>query len=126
MILRGKVKSGSNNLSYWMERMEDLYYAKTGLHLYPGSLNVELEEPYILPEDVIRIEKEEYGGIVSLSLCPCEIFGRKAFILRTDRNASGKGEHPLTLIEIITDIRLRDAHQLADGDVVEVSVGDGM
>lgn len=122
MVLQGKVKSGMNNLSYWMEKMHDLYVAKTGMQVYPGSLNIELDKPFILPANGIRLEKEEYGGTVSLSMYPCEIFGRNAFILRTDKNASGNGDHPLTIIEIITDIRLRDEYHLSDGDIVEICV----
>jgi hypothetical protein len=43
-----------------------------------------------------------------------------AFLLRTDQNESGMGHHPRTIIEIATDVRLRDHYQLNDGDWVEV------
>jgi riboflavin kinase len=122
LILRGKVKSGFNSLSYWMDRLEKYYTEKTGMMLYPGSLNIELPEPYVLPNDVIRLEKEEYGGTVSLSILPCQIFGRKAFIIRTDKNASGMGDHPLNIIEIAADVKLRDEYDLIDGDVVEICI----
>ena len=122
MILTGKVKSGMNNLSYWMEKLHELYTAKTGMSLYPGSLNIELEQPFALPDGAMRLEKEEYGGTVSLSMFPCEIFGRKAFILRTDKNATGYGDHPPNIIEVITDVKLRDEYNLSDGDIVEVYV----
>ena len=124
MILRGKVKKGMNSFSYWMEKLHEYYTAKTGMNLYPGTLNIELNSPFILPDNVIRLEKEEYGGTVSVSILPCEIFGRRAFILRTDKNASGEGDHPLTIIEVATDIRLRDEYGLVDGDIVEVSIMD--
>jgi len=103
MTLRGKVKSGMYSLSFWMDKLEKYYTEKVGMKLYPGSLNIELPEPYILPSDAIRLEEEEYGGTVSLSILPCQIFGRKAFIIRTDKNASGDGDHPLNIIEIATD-----------------------
>jgi len=124
VILRGKVKSGMNNLSYWMEKLEKYYTEKTGVKLYPGSLNIELPEPYSLPSSVIRLEKEEYGGTVSVSILPCQIFGRKAFIIRTDKNASGTGDHPLNIIEVATDVKLRDEYNLSDGDIVEIYVGE--
>lgn len=123
MVLRGKVKSGENNLSYWMKKLNDLYTIKTGMNLFPGSLNIELEEPFILPENVIRLEKEEYGGTVSLSMYPCEIFERKAYILRTDKHALGI-DQSLAVIEVITDIKLRDKYNLSDGDIVEVRVAE--
>ena len=122
MTLKGKVKSGMNNLSYWMNKLEAHYSQKTDMKLFPGSLNIELSEPYTLPPDVIRLEKEEYGGTVSVSILPCQIFDRKAFIVRTDKNASGEGDHPLNIIEVVTDVKLRDEYGLADGDVVEVFI----
>ena len=122
MRLVGKVRSGMNSLSYWMDKLEYYYTLKTGVKLYPRSLNIELPEPYHLPKDVIRLEGHEYGGTVSLSLLPCRVFDRKAFIIRTDKNASGEGDHPLNIIEVSTDGKLRDEYHLKDGDEVEVII----
>ena len=108
------------NFSFWIEKLESFYSQKTGMRLYPGTLNLRLPEPYSLPADVIRLEKEEYGGTVSVSLLPCTIFGRRAFLLRTDKNESGQGDHPRNIIEIATDVKLRDAYGLKDGDEIEV------
>lgn len=90
------------------------------MRLYPGTLNVELSSPYSLPPDAIRLEAHEYGGSVSVSIVPCRIFDRRAFLLRTDQNERGTGHHSRNIIEIATDIRLRDAYQVKDGDSVEV------
>ena len=120
--LRGKLVSGQGNFSFWIERLNDLYERKTGMRLYPGTLNLELAFPYSLPPDVIRLEAGEYGGKVSVSIVPCRILGRQAFLLRTDANESGKGHHLRNIIEIASDIRLRDAYNLEDGDWVEVEL----
>jgi riboflavin kinase, archaea type len=69
---------------------------------------------------VIRLEADEYGGSVSVSIVPCRIFNRTAFLLRTDPNERGTGPHPRTIIEIATDVRLRDYYQLKDGDRVGI------
>jgi riboflavin kinase len=123
MVLLGKVKSGMKSFSYWMTVLEPYYTKKTGVKLYPSTLNVELDKNYILPKDkCIRLEAWEYGGTVSVSILPCKVFGRAAFIMRTDKNASGQGDHPLNLIEVATDVRLRDVYHLSDGDTVEVEV----
>ena len=122
VVLRGKVSSGFGNFGYWIGLLADHYFRKTGLELYPGTLNLQLEQPYVLPDTALRLEKEEYGGTVSVSLQPCQVFGRPAFLLRTDRNAAGDGPHPLTIIEVATDVRLRDAYGLANGDWVEVEI----
>lgn len=119
-ILRGKVVSGMGNFSYWIEKLHDHYLRKTGMRLFPGTLNVQLEEPYTLPSAVIRLEGQDYGGSVSVNIVPCSILGKSAFILRTDANEEGRGHHPKTIVEVATDIRLRAHFHLSDGDVVEI------
>ena len=119
-ILRGKVVSGIGNFSYWIEKLQEHYLHKTGMKLFPGTLNVQLEEPYALPQQVTRLEAHEYGGKVSVNIVPCSIRGKSAFILRTDANEDGRGHYPRTIVEVATDVRLRDYFQLNDGDVVEI------
>lgn len=114
--------SGQGNFSYWIEKLESHYFRTTGLHLYPGTLNLLLDHPWSVPANCLRLEKEEYGGSVSVSLVPCRIFDLPAFILRTDLNESGQGPYPKNLIEVAAELRLRDACGLRDGDVVEVRI----
>ncbi|WP_254062203.1 CTP-dependent riboflavin kinase [Acidobacterium sp. S8] len=121
-VLKGVVVSGMGNFSYWLEKLESFYTQKTGLRLFPGTLNLKLEQAYSLPAQTIRLEKEEYGGTVSVSMVPCRVFDRPAFLLRTDANEAGAGHHPKNIIEIATDIKLREAYQLRDGDEVEVHI----
>jgi hypothetical protein len=108
------------NFSQWIERLSGLYKQKTRMRLYPGTLNLELPSDYSLPADVIRLEADEYGGTVSLNIVPCRIFDRRAFLLRTDQNAKGIGHHPRHIIEIATDVRLRDHYLIKDGGWVEI------
>ena len=118
--MRGKVVTGLGDFAFWIERLTSFYEQKTGMRLYPGTLNVELSSEYSLPANVIRLEANEYGGSVSVSIVPCRIFNRRAFLLRTDRNEQGTGHHPRNIIEIATDVRLRDMYHLADGDWVDI------
>jgi riboflavin kinase len=120
--LRGRVVSGLGNFGHWIERLSSFYEHKTGMRLYPGTLNVELSADYSLPADVIRLEADEYGGTVSVNIVPCRVFGRRAFLLRTDQNEKGTGHHPRNVIEIATDVRLRDLCQLKDGDWLDIEV----
>lgn len=120
--VRGKVVTGLGDFGSWIERLSGLYEKKTGMRLYPGTLNVELVSEYSLPSDVIRLEAAEYGGRVSVSIVPCQIFNRRAFLLRTDQDEGGTGRHHRNIIEIATDVRLRDLYQLKDGDSVEVEL----
>ncbi|MBS1802533.1 MAG: DUF120 domain-containing protein [Acidobacteria bacterium] len=110
------------NFSYWIEKLEDHYYRKTAMHFYPGTLNVELDQPFTLPHIVTRLEAEEYGGTVSVNILPCMILGRRGFILRTDANEQGRGHHPKTIVEVASDVRLRDHFGLVDGSQVWIEV----
>lgn len=118
--IRGKVVSGRGDFGFWIERLNHFYEQKTGVRLYPGTLNLELTSPYSLPTEVIRLEADEYGGRVSVNIVPCRIFSRQAFLLRTDENERGAGHHPRNIIEIATDIRLRDAYKLENGSWVDI------
>ena len=119
-VLRGIVRSGLGDCGRWIARLQEEYRAKTGMTLYPGTLNLELSEAFSVPEGALRLEGQEYGGTVSISIVECRVFGRRAFILRTDANELGTGDHPRTIIEIATDVKLRDEHELSDGDLVDV------
>jgi riboflavin kinase, archaea type len=120
--IRGRVVSGHANFGLWIERLNRFYEKKTGMRLYPGTLNIELPVPYSLPSNVMRLEANEYGGSVSVNIVPCQIFDRQAFLLRTDQNEQGAGHHSRNIIEIATDVRLRDLYRLKDGDWVEVEL----
>ena len=121
-VLRGQVTTGQGNFAQWIEKLSDHYERKTGMRLFPGTLNVSLTEPYSTSSAPIRLEAEEYGGRVSVNIVPCTIFGRRAFLLRTEQNENGTGHHSPHIIEIATDIKLRDAYGLRDGDWVEVVI----
>lgn len=98
----------------------DLYEVKTGVRLYPGSLNVVLDRPWHTSEGQVRLEPPEYG--VGLSIVPCRIESVAGFILRTDKNDCGEGDHPPNVVEIAAAVHLRDALGLHDGDEVEITV----
>jgi riboflavin kinase, archaea type len=112
MVLRGQVVSGVGSFAYWIAQLQEHYKRKTGMILYPGTLNLRLDSEYSLPSNVIRLEGSEYGGRVSVNMVPCSVRGRKAFLLRTDANEHGQGDHPKTIVEIAADVRLRDLYQL--------------
>lgn len=127
-MLRGCVVSGMGSFSYWIEKLQEHYLRKTGMRFYPGTLNVQLDVPYSLPKQVIRLEASEYDGTVSVNMVPCVIRvpgrneARPAFLLRTDANEEERGHHPKTIVEIACDVRLRDFFTLKDGDVVEIEI----
>ncbi len=127
VVLHGRVVSGIGDLTRWMATYADLYEECTGVRLYPGSLNVVLDEEYRLPGIVtMRLEPADLGGRVGMNIIPCSIMGFPAFVLRTDQNETGIGDHDRNVIEIGAAVRLRDELGLADGDLVTIKIDDGM
>lgn len=121
-VLRGRVISGVGDLANRMMDYADLYEAKTGVHLYPGSLNVVLGDPWHVGSNAIRVEPPECP--VAFSIVACTIGEIGAFIVRTDKNDRGAGDHPPTVIEVAAAARLREALSIEDGDEVDVVVLD--
>jgi len=125
MILRGVVRSGKGDFAHWLEKLEEHYTRKTGMRLFPGTLNVHLiGQTYPTPQGCLRLEKEEYAGTVTVSIVPCTVFGRRAFILRTDTDTGKLGDAPDAILEIAADVKLREVYGLHDGDELEVDVPD--
>ena len=121
-VLKGKLVTGVGNFSFWIEKLREHYREKTGMQLFPGTLNIELDVPFDLPRERARLEAGEYGGTVSVSIVPCKVFGRAAVILRTDKADSEPQSRKI--IEVACEVKLREQHQLRDGDVIEVEVAD--
>jgi len=122
-ILRGIVRSGKGNFSFWLARLEAYYTRKTEMKLYPGTLNVHLSDAiFPTPKNAIRFEKEEYGGRVSVSIAPCKICGRKAFIRWPDTDNGKFGDPPERILEVATDVGIRETYGIKDGDIVEVDI----
>ncbi|MFC2078387.1 DUF120 domain-containing protein [Candidatus Bipolaricaulota bacterium] len=124
MIIRGVVETGVGDFGKWIAKLSPHYRRKTGLALYPGTLNVRLPNAFDLPDNRIRLEADEYGGTVSANIVPCTILGRHAVILRTDANDAGMGRHPREVVEVATDVCLREIHDLHDGDMVSIEIDD--
>ena len=121
-VLKGRVVTGAGNFSFWIEKLQDHYRNKTGMQLFPGTLNIELEAPFDLPRERIRLDAEEYGGTVSVNILHCKVFGRAAVILRTDKADSEPQSRKI--IEVACELKLREQYQIRDGDVIEVEVAD--
>lgn len=67
-----------------------------------------------------QLEAGEYGGNVSVNIIPCKIFNQPAFVLCTDANDAGLGDHPRNIVEIAAEVKLRDRFGLKDDDQVEL------
>lgn len=122
MILEGTVKSGMGEAKYWMEKAEKILENKLKMKMYHGTLNVTLKDDYKIQDERNIIKGSEYGGTQNLYIDKCVVFEDKAFIIRTEKNESGNGDHPLNIVEIISNINFREKYNLKDGDKVEIKI----
>ena len=121
MELKGKVKSGLGEASYWVGKIRDIFERKYKIKLFLGTLNIELEHEYIMEKEE-KIKADEYGGNLDVLIKECEIMGHKGYIVRTEKNNQKGGDHPLNIVEIVSDINIRKANHLKDNDQVIVSM----
>lgn len=116
MNLEGKVKKGLGNASFWVKKIEEVFYKKTGMKLFHGTLNIELEKPYELL-NYWTIGKNEYEGTQDVHVQECKILGKKAYIVRSEKTA-----HKSNIIEIISDIKFREKFNLKDNENITVEI----
>jgi riboflavin kinase len=125
ILFIGYLQSGKNDASRWLEMFNEAYSAKTGIAIFPGSLNLALDNTFdwfspIYQNQIIQFKKSEYGGERDILLLPCTLLSlgkRKAFF-RTTTTAARDRPDP-HVVEVITDVKLRDAYGLSDGSRVE-------
>jgi CTP-dependent riboflavin kinase len=125
-ILHGRVSSGQTDASRWLDLYNAAYSRKTGMNIFAGSLNLLLEHEFDwraakYKPFIIFFGREEMGGERDILLLPCvltNLENRKAFLWTTTNLRREDAE----IIEIITDVKLRDRYALADGDLVEVEI----
>jgi riboflavin kinase len=119
-LVTGKVASGLGEGQRYisLEGYSSQLRQKLGFDPFPGTLNLRLESPFTLPDEEAILIKGFIRGGRSFGSCkcyPCKVDGHKCAIIRPDRSA-----YPLTLIEIIAPVSLRESINLKDGDEVEV------
>lgn len=119
--MRGRVASGQGDLAGWMRRYSSSYEQAVGVRLEPGSLNLVLNEPWVMHSPEARLEASEVG--VGVGLVSCRLNEQPCWVFRTDRNNAGTGHHPLTVVEVVATVHLRSALGLQDGDEVRLEVG---
>lgn len=119
--MRARVVAGRGDLARWMTRYADAYERIAGAALVPGSLNLVLDEPWVMGPVDVRLEAAEAG--VGMGFVRCRVDGVDCLVVRTDRNDAGTGDHPRTVVEVVSTVHLRTALGLADGDEVVLEIG---
>jgi CTP-dependent riboflavin kinase len=121
-ILKGTVTNGYGIATPNLNPVMELIKTRMGFaDLEQGTLNLRLQEDYIVePEQLITAE--EYGG-EALKLERCLIGGRKALIVRPEKHETVPGYgHGKAYLEIMSAVHLRNTLKLSKGDVVEVQI----
>ena len=122
MELKGRVKSGLGEASFWMKKAEEAFEKKLGKKMFHGTLNIELENKFILEGNTVVLKANQYGGTQDVYIKECKVLGHKSYIVRTEHNSKENGTHPLNLIEVISDINFRETYNLKDNDVIEILI----
>lgn len=123
MKLYGKITSGLGTAKMWVGKIESVFEEKTKIKLFHGTLNIKLENDYIIDPDWI-IKPEEYGGTQNVLVKKCKILDNIAYTVRAEKNQIGKGDHGLKVLEIVSDINFREKYNLKDGTEVTILVND--
>jgi len=126
LVLSGRVQDGKNEAHFWMNKYSEQYSELCQMAIYPGSLNLLSVESIRLsdyPRDLIIVYPNQFPELSrTILIKPCILrfnsLERRGFIWRTTN-----GERlDSNLLEIISDIKLRDFFPLENGDDVEVEI----
>ena len=126
--LIGRVQSGKGDASQWLARFNAAYSRKVAMPVFPGSLNLALEETFdwFAPDiqgRTVWFDRAEYGGERDILLVPCLLrnLADEPAWLWTPTTAARERPDPW-VVEVIASKNLRETYQLTDGSVVEVEL----
>ena len=91
------------------------------MQVFHGTLNIVLNEPYLVQPDLI-IKPDEFGGTQNVFVKRCNLLEEEAFIVRAEKNQIGQGEHNLKILEIVSNINFREKYKLKDGDSIIINL----
>lgn len=121
------MEGGAHNANVWLSTFSAAYARKLGMPVFPGSLNLRLPQPFDwadprYAQHLIRFDRTEYGGERDILLLPCRLAtlnGHPGYLWTTTTPREGDSQH---VIEIVTDVSLRETYGLKDGDSVTVDL----
>jgi riboflavin kinase, archaea type len=128
IVLSGRVQSGSGSASHFLGKFNAAYARKTGMAVFPGSLNVRLDAPFdwLDPRwaaSVINFSREEYGGERDILLLPCRLSVARhlpAFLWSTTNASRDPDERYIA--EVIAPVGLRATYDVKDGDAIAIEL----
>ena len=120
--MQGIVKSGLGQGKYWINKFNPIFIKKNNIELFHGTLNIEVEKSYKIEDNFQSVQGYEYGGTEEVLIKECRIFNEKAFIVRPRRNNEENGDHPLNIVEVVSNVNFREKYNLKDNDKVEIYI----
>ena len=127
-LLAGKIRAGFGAASHWLKLFNVAYSEKLGISVFPGSLNIALDHVFDwfdarYEAHRIWFGREEYGGERDILLLPCELVsvGHRRAFLWTPTTAT-RDRRDSWVVEVVSDVNLRNHFGLQDGDNVEIRV----
>ncbi len=127
MILTGTVVSGLGTAKKWVKMIEEVFERKVGMKLFSGTLNVKLKEGYTVKPYIV-LKPNEYGGTQNVLIQKCNITDNQnnnsteAYIVRAEKNAGKNGDHAVDIVEIVSDVNLRNKYNLKDSDSISIEI----
>ena len=97
-----------------------IYKQKSGMDLYPGTLNVRLDEDFLIPDKSIFIDKKDIKPDISkrnIRLIPAKFRDIEVIIMSPEPLFYDKN-----IIEVMAVENLREKYNLKDGDEVEIEL----
>lgn len=129
MTLDGNITSGIGVAKRWVKMVEDIFKEKLNIELFPGTLNIKLLTNYKVKSDMI-IMPEEYGGTQNVLVQRCNIVNKQknikkeTFIVRAAKNETKEGDHGTDILEIVSDVNLRETFNLQDNDYIQIEINN--
>lgn len=129
MKIRGIVRDGEGDASFWLNKYSEVYRTWTGMALIPGSLNVELVTKFDWNDATVQPFKKifslmPYGGNRDICLIPCEIYKEekeKIYGFAWATTYATK-DFDYRVLEIIASVKLREVLQLNNGSEVTIDI----
>lgn len=116
--IRAYVRSGKNLCEKIVTNHSEELKQLTNLNMFPGSLNVILEEP-IRFKNAIKWSpwREDWQAFDPKDLIPAMLYDRPIFLQRNTKTR-------LNETSILAEISLRNTYDLKDGDEIEIKIDE--
>jgi len=122
IIIAGKIVSGAKQAAFFtqLDWVQEQCMQKLGFKPFPGTLNVEIQNETIMVIEALRqaeipeLEPPD-SNFCSAKICPVTIDDLQAAIVIPEEEVSAHGKN---IIEIISNVRLKDVLSLTNGDIL--------